>query len=100
MNVGELGNFISYAFAPASMVAPLGTVGFASSDVFARLTVGSVCTHCQLCFRSFDAWRTVSQGMCPLYSSALPLIRTQARSPGYAHRDNRRSNRGLVFEYV
>lgn len=26
MNVGELGNFISYAFAPASVVAPLGTV--------------------------------------------------------------------------
>lgn len=26
MNIGELGNFISYAFAPASVVAPLGTV--------------------------------------------------------------------------
>src|SRR5713101_7352549 len=26
MNVGEIGNFISYAFAPASVVAPLGTV--------------------------------------------------------------------------
>ena len=26
MNIGELGNFISYAFAPASLVAPLGTV--------------------------------------------------------------------------
>lgn len=26
MNVGETGNFISYAFAPASVVAPLGTV--------------------------------------------------------------------------
>ncbi|PFH52523.1 hypothetical protein AMATHDRAFT_1930 [Amanita thiersii Skay4041] len=26
MNVGEAGNFISYAFAPASVVAPLGTV--------------------------------------------------------------------------
>lgn len=26
MNVGELGNFTSYAFAPASVVAPLGTV--------------------------------------------------------------------------
>ena len=26
MNLGETGNFISYAFAPASMVAPLGTV--------------------------------------------------------------------------
>lgn len=28
MNVGEVGNFISYAFAPASVVAPLGTVGW------------------------------------------------------------------------
>lgn len=28
MNVGETGNFISYAFAPASVVAPLGTVIF------------------------------------------------------------------------
>lgn len=27
MNLGETGNFISYAFAPASVVAPLGTVG-------------------------------------------------------------------------
>lgn len=26
MNIGELGNFISYAFASASIVAPLGTV--------------------------------------------------------------------------
>ena len=26
MNIGEVGNFISYAFAPASVVAPLGTV--------------------------------------------------------------------------
>lgn len=26
MNIGECGNFISYAFAPASVVAPLGTV--------------------------------------------------------------------------
>jgi hypothetical protein len=27
MNIGEIGNFISYGFAPASVVAPLGTVG-------------------------------------------------------------------------
>ena len=26
MNLGEMGNFISYGFAPASVVAPLGTV--------------------------------------------------------------------------
>lgn len=30
MNIGELGNFISYAFAPASVVAPLGTVSYDS----------------------------------------------------------------------
>lgn len=27
MNIGEFGNFLSYAYAPASVVAPLGTVG-------------------------------------------------------------------------
>jgi Magnesium transporter NIPA len=26
MNIGEFGNFLSYAYAPASVVAPLGTV--------------------------------------------------------------------------
>jgi magnesium transporter len=26
MNVGEIGNFLSYGFAPASVVAPLGAV--------------------------------------------------------------------------
>lgn len=31
MNVGETGNFISYAFAPASTVAPLGTVSLVLS---------------------------------------------------------------------
>ena len=28
MNVGEIGNFLSYGFAPASVVAPLGAVSF------------------------------------------------------------------------
>jgi hypothetical protein len=32
MNIGELGNFISYAWAPASVVAPLGTVSASLSD--------------------------------------------------------------------
>lgn len=26
MNIGEVGNFLSYAYAPASLVAPLGAV--------------------------------------------------------------------------
>lgn len=33
MNIGELGNFISYAFAPASVVAPLGTVSKQTSSL-------------------------------------------------------------------
>ena len=36
MNIGETGNFISYAFAPASMVAPLGTVSVSSYPLFIR----------------------------------------------------------------
>ncbi|KII95369.1 hypothetical protein PLICRDRAFT_693597 [Plicaturopsis crispa FD-325 SS-3] len=35
MNVGELGNFISYAFAPASVVAPLGTFALMANCIFA-----------------------------------------------------------------
>ncbi|KAJ6599219.1 magnesium transporter NIPA-domain-containing protein [Mycena vulgaris] len=37
MNVGELGNFISYAWAPASVVAPLGTFALVANCVFAPL---------------------------------------------------------------
>ncbi|KXN86366.1 NIPA-like protein 2 [Leucoagaricus sp. SymC.cos] len=40
MNVGELGNFISYAFAPASIVAPLGTFALIANCVFAPLMLG------------------------------------------------------------
>ncbi|KAI0092470.1 magnesium transporter NIPA-domain-containing protein [Irpex rosettiformis] len=35
MNIGEMGNFISYAFAPASVVAPLGTFALVANCVFA-----------------------------------------------------------------
>ncbi|KAI0698636.1 magnesium transporter NIPA-domain-containing protein [Cytidiella melzeri] len=35
MNVGEMGNFISYAFAPASVVAPLGTFALIANCFFA-----------------------------------------------------------------
>ena len=41
MNIGETGNFISYAFAPASVVAPLGTVNkfsVTSANVISRLS--------------------------------------------------------------
>ncbi|KAI0347448.1 DUF803-domain-containing protein [Trametopsis cervina] len=37
MNVGEVGNFISYAFAPASVVAPLGTFALIANCFFAPL---------------------------------------------------------------
>ncbi|ETW84543.1 hypothetical protein HETIRDRAFT_458251 [Heterobasidion irregulare TC 32-1] len=40
MNVGELGNFISYAFAPASIVAPLGTFALIANCLFAPLLLG------------------------------------------------------------
>ncbi|KAI6047329.1 magnesium transporter NIPA-domain-containing protein [Pisolithus marmoratus] len=37
MNLGEVGNFISYAFAPASIVAPLGTFALVANCFFAPL---------------------------------------------------------------
>ncbi|CAG8515616.1 14194_t:CDS:2, partial [Acaulospora colombiana] len=37
MIVGELGNFIAYAFAPASVVAPLGTVALISNVILAPI---------------------------------------------------------------
>ena len=40
MTLGEGGNFISYAFAPASVVAPLGTVSLIANWVFAPLMLG------------------------------------------------------------
>ncbi|KAI0068905.1 DUF803-domain-containing protein [Artomyces pyxidatus] len=40
MNVGEIGNFISYAFAPASTVAPLGTFALIANCFFAPVLLG------------------------------------------------------------
>ncbi|KAG6832949.1 hypothetical protein H0H92_004833 [Tricholoma furcatifolium] len=40
MNVGETGNFISYAWAPASIVAPLGTFALMANCFFAPLLLG------------------------------------------------------------
>ncbi|KAG9317616.1 magnesium transporter NIPA-domain-containing protein [Chiua virens] len=37
MNIGETGNFISYGFAPASIVAPLGTFALVANCFFAPL---------------------------------------------------------------
>jgi len=35
MLLGECGNFLAYAFAPASVVAPLGTVALVSNAIIA-----------------------------------------------------------------
>ncbi|GLB33645.1 putative magnesium transporter NIPA [Lyophyllum shimeji] len=40
MNVGEMGNFISYAWAPASVVAPLGTFALMANCLFAPFLLG------------------------------------------------------------
>ncbi|RDB22614.1 putative magnesium transporter NIPA6 [Hypsizygus marmoreus] len=40
MNVGEMGNFISYAWAPASVVAPLGTFALMANCIFAPVLLG------------------------------------------------------------
>lgn len=40
MNIGEMGNFISYAWAPASVVAPLGTFALMANCIFAPLLLG------------------------------------------------------------
>ncbi|KAF8076224.1 magnesium transporter NIPA-domain-containing protein [Lyophyllum atratum] len=40
MNIGEMGNFISYAWAPASVVAPLGTFALMANCVFAPFLLG------------------------------------------------------------
>ncbi|KAA1104336.1 hypothetical protein PGT21_019912 [Puccinia graminis f. sp. tritici] len=40
MSTGELGNFVSYGFAPASVVAPLGTVALVGNCVAAPVLLG------------------------------------------------------------
>ncbi|EMD40451.1 hypothetical protein CERSUDRAFT_111052 [Gelatoporia subvermispora B] len=47
MNIGEMGNFISYAFAPASIVAPLGTFALIANCIFAPVMLKE-------CFRKRD----------------------------------------------
>ncbi|KAG8965939.1 hypothetical protein FRC03_012775 [Tulasnella sp. 419] len=49
LNVGELGNFLSYAFAPASVVAPLGTFALIANCFFAPLMLKEE-------FRRRDLW--------------------------------------------
>jgi len=37
MCVGEVGNFMAYGFAPASLVAPLGSVGVIANTIIAAI---------------------------------------------------------------
>ena len=64
MIVGELGNFISYAFAPASVVAPLGTVRVGFIFIASpRIThLHQVCFNSKLLLCSVDAERKSPQG--------------------------------------
>lgn len=49
MTVGEMGNFLAYGFAPASIVSPLGVVALISNCVIAPLFFGEI-------FRARDFW--------------------------------------------
>lgn len=64
MNVGEFGNFLSYAYAPASVVAPLGTVrGSGSYACFLSNGVSIGSFDCQLLLRTVDVAGEASQSM-------------------------------------
>jgi magnesium transporter len=52
MTIGEMGNFLAYGFAPASIVSPLGVVALVSNCVIAPLFFGEV-------FRKRDFWGVV-----------------------------------------
>ena len=65
MNIGELGNFISYAFAPASVVAPLGTVsGIGVGPIAKDANSCLVCFDCQLFLCTTPTEGTVREGKC------------------------------------
>ncbi|KAF8528975.1 magnesium transporter NIPA-domain-containing protein [Hysterangium stoloniferum] len=48
MNIGEFGNFLSYAYAPASVVAPLGTVALISNCFFAPIMLKEKLRKCDI----------------------------------------------------
>jgi len=52
MTVGEMGNFLAYGFAPASIVSPLGVVALISNCVIAPMFFGEI-------FRKRDFWGVV-----------------------------------------
>lgn len=97
LNVGELGNFVSYAFAPASVVAPLGTVGHSrclrpwSSFYIALYYQGCFDSQLHLC--TPPSQRKVSQGLyiesC-LVAIILNLLFPSARPLWHVPGDMRR----------
>lgn len=69
MNIGELGNFISYAFAPASVVAPLGTVSSSpEASPLPDLDICIVRPDRKLPLRAADGWRAIPQSKYILVS--------------------------------
>lgn len=44
MGLGEMGNFLAYGFAPASMIAPLGSVAVISNTILASVYLGEPLT--------------------------------------------------------
>jgi magnesium transporter len=52
MTIGEMGNFLAYGFAPASIVSPLGVVALVSNCIIAPLFFGEI-------FRKRDFWGVV-----------------------------------------
>ncbi|KAI2471661.1 DUF803-domain-containing protein [Annulohypoxylon bovei var. microspora] len=52
MTIGEMGNFLAYGFAPASIVSPLGVVALISNCIVAPMFFGEV-------FRKRDFWGVV-----------------------------------------
>ncbi|KAK9425409.1 hypothetical protein SUNI508_13017 [Seiridium unicorne] len=52
MTIGEMGNFLAYGFAPASIVSPLGVVALVSNCVIAPIFFGEI-------FRKRDFWGVI-----------------------------------------
>lgn len=87
MNVGELGNFISYAFAPASVVAPLGTVsGIGVGPIVSRSNSCLVCFDRQLFLCPTPTERTLSEGRHAQIPNPVKFLTgISGRVPGDLH---------------
>lgn len=68
MAIGETGNFLAYAYAPATLVAPLGSVSVISNVILARYFLKEIITMRSRAFASTNTILTLS---LPL---SLPLL--------------------------